>query len=224
MGEGIEETQMKRGHPHNYQHGRTGTQIHGLWSGIKGRCFVKSHSSYPTYGARGITMCERWRRSLTAFLEDMGPVPEGERMTVDRLDNDKGYEPGNCRWATFTEQARNKTSNRLLTAFGETKCLIEWSEDPRCKCGRGTLASRLRYGYDPELAMICPRALKRRVHVRDYLRYCAENNEHPTDTARDAAIRQHIDNYNNDRWAAVRKHKELPPVRKPRTRPRPIPA
>lgn len=70
------------------------------------RCEDSNHPSWKYYGARGIVVCERWRKSFTAFLEDMGAVPLGK--TLDRIDNDKGYEPSNCRWATPKEQIANR--------------------------------------------------------------------------------------------------------------------
>lgn len=75
------------------------------WCAMINRCFQPSQPSYQYYGARGITVCERWR-SYENFLADMGERPEG--MTLDRIDNDLGYEPSNCRWATATEQSRNQ--------------------------------------------------------------------------------------------------------------------
>lgn len=72
------------------------------------RCYSPEHPMFVHYGARGITVCERWRKSFGAFLADMGPRPEG--TTLDRKNNDRGYEPDNCRWATSKVQGRNKRS------------------------------------------------------------------------------------------------------------------
>jgi hypothetical protein len=75
------------------------------WRGAKNRCFQVKHSGYSNYGGRGITMCEEWRNDFLTFLRDMGPRPYGR--SLDRINNDGNYEPGNCRWATPKEQAMN---------------------------------------------------------------------------------------------------------------------
>jgi hypothetical protein len=77
------------------------------WNQAKQRCHNPLHAEYGKYGAKGIRMCERWLNSFEAFLEDMGPRPHPD-MSLDRIDNTKGYEPGNCRWATKAEQAKNR--------------------------------------------------------------------------------------------------------------------
>lgn len=88
---------------------------YGVWSGINTRCFNKNSHSFHHYGGRGITVCDRWRNSFTAFLEDMGPRPSPQH-SIDRWPNNDGnYEPGNCRWATRVEQVRNRRVSVILT-------------------------------------------------------------------------------------------------------------
>ena len=107
------------GHKSNYKV----TPTYHSWSNMKSRC------TYPyieKYRRRNIEVCNRWRDSFESFLADMGERPEGK--TLDRIDNNKGYEPGNCRWATLKEQQRNTTRNKYLEYRGETRSLAEWSE------------------------------------------------------------------------------------------------
>ncbi len=99
---------------------------YGIWQQMKGRCLSKTHKQYPDYGGRGITVCARWRKSFRAFYSDMGCMPQGK--CLERKNNDRGYSPTNCCWATRKEQSRNTRRNRLLTYKGETLCLSEWAE------------------------------------------------------------------------------------------------
>jgi len=102
------------------------------------RCTSPTKREFPDYGGRGITVCVRWME-FPNFLADMGERPAG--MTLDRIDNDKGYEPGNCRWATPKEQSRNTRANRMVEAFGRTQCLAAWAEE--CGLKWWTLYARL---------------------------------------------------------------------------------
>lgn len=99
------------------------------------RCHNEQHQRFPLYGGRGISVCAAWHESFEQFLADVGRRPS-PRHSIDRIDNNRGYEPGNVRWATQTQQTRNKRNNRMITAFGITKCAAEWAEDfnlPSCR-------------------------------------------------------------------------------------------
>lgn len=102
------------------------------------RCCKPTKSNYEFYGGRGIKVCERWM-TFENFYEDMGDPPPG--CTLDRIDTDGHYEPGNCRWATRKEQANNTRRNVLLTLAGRTQTLTQWSEEVGLKVG--TLWSRV---------------------------------------------------------------------------------
>jgi len=132
-----------------------------VWTGIKRRCFKPSASGYQNYGAKGIVVCDRWRNSFTSFLEDMGERPD--RSTIDRIDNSKGYEPGNCRWATSTEQIRNRRITRWLMFRGETRTLKEWADT--FSLGYACVHHRLdMLGWSVEDALTQPANANRRLH------------------------------------------------------------
>jgi hypothetical protein len=107
---------------------------------MKERCGNPRSDDFPRYGGRGIAVCERWRESFAAFLADVGPRPSPHH-TIDRIDNARGYEPGNVRWATPTEQSRNKRSNRPITFRGETLVIAAWAK--RLGIARSVLRRRL---------------------------------------------------------------------------------
>lgn len=123
---------------------------YNIWCGMKNRCSNPADPVFHRYGGRGINVCDRWRESFTAFFADMGSRPSPDH-SIDRIDNDKGYSPGNCRWATRQEQNRNRRDNRLLTFDGQTLCLAEWAEETGI-C-YNTLHGRLSRGYTVEQAL-----------------------------------------------------------------------
>lgn len=121
------------------------------WHGMKQRCRNRKQPTFVLYGGRGINYCGRWEL-FTAFLEDMGERPTG--TTLDRVDPDGNYEPGNCRWASVLEQARNRRTTQRVTINGETRPLTEWC----ALFGVNVKAARARIyrGVAPELAVTVP--------------------------------------------------------------------
>lgn len=105
----------------------TYTSERKIWYGIKQRCYNANEICFARYGGRGIVMCEAWKGSFNSFIADMGPRPS-PRHSIDRIDNDGPYAPWNCRWATRTEQGRNKRNNVILTHNGQSLTMSEWSE------------------------------------------------------------------------------------------------
>lgn len=107
-------------------HGMTGTRAHIRWKHMLSRCYNPQSKEYANYGGRGITVCERWRESFQAFYEDMGEPPPG--LQLERKDNNQGYSPDNCCWATVKQQQRNRRVTIFCTFNNETRSLPEWSE------------------------------------------------------------------------------------------------
>jgi len=122
------------------------------WRGMVERCTNPNHKHWAHYGGRGIRVCDRWL-GFAAFLADMGAKPTPEH-SIDRINNDGNYEPGNCRWATRHEQARNKSTTRHITAHGKTLTLTEWGRTSGIPVP--TIHERLRHGWDTERAVTEP--------------------------------------------------------------------
>lgn len=95
----------------------SGSLEYYIWINMKIRCFKKTSPYYKNYGARGITVCDRWKNSFHNFYQDMGPKP-GPEHSLDRIENDGNYEPGNCRWATMIEQNNNRRNSNLFLFRG----------------------------------------------------------------------------------------------------------
>lgn len=140
-------------HGHSVTNARSGAYL--SWGAMIQRCYNPKCGSYLRYGARGVTVCDRWRNSFQAFLDDLGDRPPGG--SLDRINAQGNYEPGNVRWATLNEQSRNRKTNRLLTIDGRTQCLADWADEKGIK--RDTVYNRLRHGWPIEeaLAPLIPR-------------------------------------------------------------------
>jgi hypothetical protein len=132
------------------EHGLFGTPAWNSWSSMLTRCYNKRDHNYLKYGAKGITVCDRWRESFANFHADMGDRPDG--MTLDRFpDRNGNYEPGNCRWATDSQQAANRKSSIMVTIDGRTQCLKDWCRERGI--GYMMVYKRIRRGIDPVKAL-----------------------------------------------------------------------
>jgi len=127
-------------------HGYSRTSVYHIWQGMKSRCSDVNHISYKNYGAKGVTVCDRWKDSFEAFLEDMGDRPT-DKM-IDRIDSKGNYDPSNCRWVTRTEQNNNRSNNKNLTYKDKTMTLKQWSRE--VGIGYQTLRRRYNLGWDTE--------------------------------------------------------------------------
>lgn len=130
-------------------HGLTGTPEYRSWQAMFKRCDNPNSEAYHHYGGRGIGICERWKE-FTNFLADMGHRPSMQH-SLDRKDNDGNYEPGNCRWATKEEQARNQRRNHILTMAGRSQCLAAWAKEFSIEPSK--LRQRIRRGLSIEQAL-----------------------------------------------------------------------
>lgn len=137
------------------------------WVAMRTRCHSVRASDYARYGGRGITVCQRWRDSFVVFLEDVGPKPS-RAHTLDRIDNDGNYEPGNVRWATPTEQSNNRRNNRLVEYRGQRLTVGQLAK--LTGVSRGRLYGRLNAGWPVEDAVAKP-ARSAIVHSSDLARF-----------------------------------------------------
>ena len=120
------EVTKARSETHGHATGRVSSPELRARDHAKARCNNPNDAKYPHYGGRGIRMCDTWEHDFSAFYADMGPRPPG--TTLDRIDVDGDYEPGNCRWATLTEQARNRRVTLRVDFEGKTIPLVEYAK------------------------------------------------------------------------------------------------
>lgn len=107
-------------------HDMSGTRLYQSWINMKRRCYYKAHPAYKDYGARGIKVCDEWRNSFKNFAEWSLANGYTDNLTIERVDNDKDYEPYNCKWVNLGDQANNRRSNVKITYNNETHNLSEW--------------------------------------------------------------------------------------------------
>ena len=134
--------------------GRSRHPLFKIWDGMVRRCHDPRNKQWKWYGARGISVCERWLESFWNFASDMSPRPDG--YTIERVDNSRGYSPENCRWATMKEQARNRRDNVFVEVNGERMHIVDAEE--RLGFRPTFLIQRMtRYGMTAEQAMNTPK-------------------------------------------------------------------
>ena len=131
------------------RHNQNRHPIWNRWRRMIQRCH-SAKSGDPHYQKLGIEVCDRWRASFDAFIADMGEPPSLQH-TIERIDNNRGYEPSNCRWATMTEQAANRSKSFLYYLNGETRSVREWAE--MCGVSEQQIRIRLRRGWSLEKAL-----------------------------------------------------------------------
>lgn len=159
---GCLKNELNRNRP--VTHDKSDSPTYRSWSMMKQRCYNSFVENYQRYGLQGVQVCDRWRDSFEAFLEDMGERPS-LRHSIDRYPDKGGnYEPGNCRWATRDQQNRNRRNNVMLTYKGESLCIEDWSD--RTGIDISTLRSRLTRGWTIEDAIEKPIHIKFRRHPK----------------------------------------------------------
>lgn len=135
-------------------HNGSRTREYVIWVSMKQRCSNPKVYAYHRYGGRGIKVCDRWLESFPNFLMDMGKAPSPEH-SLDRIDNDKNYEPNNCKWSTRKEQSNNRVNTKRITLKGVTKRIDEWSQE--LSITTNTLRSRInRSKWNDEMALMTP--------------------------------------------------------------------
>jgi hypothetical protein len=128
---------------------------YGIWSAMKDRCSNPSNSEYAAYGGRGIKVCSRWIASYQAFISDMGPRPS-RRHSIDRINNDGNYEPGNCRWATRKQQDDNRRNAIMVVYGGKLMRLREVVSKSGSAIPFATIRYRVKHGWPIERALTEP--------------------------------------------------------------------
>jgi len=126
------------------KHGLVGTREYNSYNAMKARCYNPLDKRYQRYGGRGIAVCARWLESFNNFIEDMGMQPTAMH-SIERKNGDMGYEPGNCVWATKTEQANNRSNNTVIEIGGRAQTMAQWSRESGIN--RTVILRRMKRGF-----------------------------------------------------------------------------
>lgn len=136
-----------------FSHGYTYHPLYIKYKSIKDRCYNKNNEHYKDYGGRGIFMCKSWKENPRLFIEWALANGYKKELEIERKNNNRGYAPWNCYFATEEQQARNKRNNVVINAFGESKIAIDWAKDKRCNISHRTLRARIHAGWNSEQAV-----------------------------------------------------------------------
>lgn len=137
------------------------TQLSMVYTNMKQRCYNPKHPKYLAYGNRGITVCDEWKDSSTAFYEWALRSGYEKGLSLDRKDNDKGYSPANCRWVSRREQQNNMRTNHVITFDGRTQTTSQWAEEIGIHVT--SLFHRISSGWSEEESVSIPRGGKRKL-------------------------------------------------------------
>jgi hypothetical protein len=130
----------------NKKHGKTKSRLYQIWSGIKSRCLNPQNVAFKNYGGRGITICDEWKDDFQAFYDWAISNGYRENLTIDRIDNDKGYYPKNCRWTTMKKQQNHRRNNKIVIYKNNKFTVSELAE--KLNISVQTLCWRLRNGWN----------------------------------------------------------------------------
>lgn len=146
----------------NTTHGQNKTPLHYLWLEINQRCSNPKFKYFKNYGGRGITVCDEWRHNFVAFRDWAVANGYSKGLSIDRIDNDKGYSPDNCRFVDMYVQQNNKRSNHRITANGKSQTIAQWSRETGI--GESIIRGRLRRGWSEDDAVNVPLKTYSRAH------------------------------------------------------------
>jgi len=146
---------ITRRNKENAIHGKSNTRLYTIYAGMKARCLKPNTNSYENYGEKGITICNEWLNDFMCFYNWAINNGYKENLSLERIDNNQGYEPSNCKWIEKKLQSRNIKSNKMISFRGKTLCMAEWAE--QLGINYNTLNSRLgKYNWSIKKALTTP--------------------------------------------------------------------